>query len=176
VTSAEFIALAALGLVNLLLTLTLLGLAAKARSIFPASDSPAAATRKRTGPGLDLVGQFEVQAENGVTITDKTISARQVLIGFFAQGCPRCDEVIPKFTHVAAGWHQRGEVIAVLRGEPERIEPKAARLRPYASIISGKDAVVLRSALGVTGYPTLAVLSGGRIIARATQIEDLIPE
>ncbi|MFC0531393.1 TlpA disulfide reductase family protein [Phytohabitans kaempferiae] len=126
------------------------------------------------GPPMDMmIGAGERVGEFAATTTDGEPVSRellfgQTLVGVLSPDCSACKERLPEFIARAEAFPGgRGQVLAVLAGEPAEVQPYRERLAPVARVvIEPPTGGPLATALNVQGYPAFAVLdSTGTVVA-----------
>jgi hypothetical protein len=123
----------------------------------------------------ERVGEFAESTTDGEPVSRELLSG-QTLVGVFSPDCGACKEQLPKFVSRAAQFAGgRGQVLAVLTGDAEQVEPYRQQLAPVARVVieAPMDGPVA-SALKVQGWPAYAVLDGaGMVVASGFSIDRL---
>jgi len=119
-------------------------------------------------PVGSTVAGFAAIASDG-TAVDPTSFAVPTLVGFFAPGCPACEELLPAFlaihaTGVDADGRKVQRVLAVVT-EGQTAPDYAARLSGSVPVVGGEQAQRMAAAFGVRGYPCVCVVDPGGVIA-----------
>lgn len=106
---AAVVVLGVLGLVNLLLTVGILG-RLRNTPIWPPE------RMFGLGPGA-AVGEFSVTTTIGELVSNDTLAG---IVGFFSPGCQECHDLLPHFIDTAREM-EREKVLAVVRGGDEEM-------------------------------------------------------
>lgn len=123
----------------------------------------------------ERVGEFAGSTTDGEPVSRELLSG-QTLVGVFSPDCGACNEQLPKFVARAARFTGgRGQVLAVLTGDAERVEPYRQQLAPVARVvIEAPMEGPIASALKVRGWPAYAVLDGaGMVVASGPSLDQL---
>jgi hypothetical protein len=132
-------------------------------------------------PGDIIIGAGEQAGEFAATTTDGEPVARdllsgQTLVGVLSASCGACKERLPEFVSRAETFPGgRGQVLAVLAGEPAEVEPYREQLAPVARVViePPMDGPI-STALKVQGYPAFALLDAeGTAVAGGHSFEQL---
>jgi hypothetical protein len=114
----------------------------------------------------ERVGEFAATTTDGEPIS-RDLLAGQTLVGVLSPDCSACKERLPEFVSRAETFPGgRGQVLAVLAGEAEQVEPYRKELAPVARVVieSPMDGPIA-TALKVQGFPAFAVLdSTGTVV------------
>jgi hypothetical protein len=134
------------------------------------------------GPAGDIIiGAGEQAGEFAATTTDgepvsRDLLSGQTLVGVLSAGCSACQERLPEFVSRAESFPGgRGQVLAVLAGEPDEVEPYREQLAPVARVViePPMDGPISK-ALQVQGYPAFALLDAdGKVVAGGFSFEQL---
>lgn len=160
-------AVLALGLLSLVNTVLLLGVARRLAAGTPAPEPvepdpfPAPGTKVRA---------FTAVAADGGPLGPDRLSGR-VLAGFFAQGCPMCEESVATFVRLAQE-HEGGRdrVLAVVAGRPETAASYVDRLAGAARVLTEPFGGPVCAAFGVDGFPAFLRLDGPVVLAATGKI------
>lgn len=99
---------------------------------FPAGFEPPASSMVPVG---QRVPDFAAMTTEGETISRDGLSGR-TLVAFLSPDCPGCLDQLPHLVEYAAGFPGgREQVLAVLGGTDEDVEPMRARLAPVSRIV-----------------------------------------
>jgi hypothetical protein len=118
-------------------------------------------------------GPFEAVTDEGEPVTLKSVMGG--MVGFFTPQCGACRERLPDFVAYATqGGYDRGQVLAVLLGDPEEVAAMRAELAPVARIVrephGGAD---VHRAFAVYGLPAYCLLDGnGVVVASGADLID----
>lgn len=118
------------------------------------------------GPPVHImIGEGEQAGEFAATTTDgeplsRDLLSGQTLVGVLSPDCSACKERLPEFVARAETFPGgRGQVLAVLAGEPERVELYREQLAPVARVVIEPPMEgPVATALKVQGWPAFAVL------------------
>jgi thiol-disulfide isomerase/thioredoxin len=150
--AAAVIAVAALGLVNLLLTLAVIRRLRQHTELLLDRSEP-------VGDGVVAVGERPAEFAT-VDIEGLPVPGDGPrLVGFFSPQCKPCKETLPAFVEQAARYPQgRSRVLAVVTGDgPEVAEFTSDLSRVAQVVVESLDGPVTR-AFQVSGYPAWCVL------------------
>jgi thiol-disulfide isomerase/thioredoxin len=179
VSTVPVLAVTALLVVNLLLTLVVLArLSAMRRVVFAtgagAGTVPGMPTREPAPPPTGT----EPAEFTSITVDGQTVSAGLLsgvtLVGFFATDCSSCKELIPRFMDYAeAVPGGRGQVLAVITGDLDVAAKLAVLLDTVASVVVEAGQGPVATAFGVVDFPVVCLLDGRRIMASAFDVNRL---
>ncbi|MEU6740996.1 TlpA disulfide reductase family protein [Streptosporangium sandarakinum] len=128
-------------------------------------------------PVGEVVGPFEAVTADGEVRRGPTLTPGRTLVGVFTKNCPPCAERVPQFLEAAKNHpHGRDAVLAVLVTDGEDVSDYRDTLQPVAHVIVERKGEAATRALGVRGYPALAVLDErGGILAAGTIMAHVEP-
>jgi thiol-disulfide isomerase/thioredoxin len=146
------IAVAALGLLNLLLTLAVIRRLRVHTELLSARPDPAAGSVIAVG---ERPGDFA-----GVDVTGLPVPGDGPrLVGFFSPECQPCKEKLPAFLALAAEYPQgRSRVLAVVTGDGPGVAEFTGRLSRVAQVLVESRDGPVTTAFQVTGFPAWCVL------------------
>ena len=166
----------AIGLLNLVLTF---GVIRRLRE----HDVALAARPSMAGPDVMVPAGTAVADFQTRTVDDETVSnadlAGHTLVGFFSTTCGSCRERLPEFvTHAATAPGGRDRVLAIVvsdsaETEPSVADPFLAQLRPVARVVTEQHDGPIGKAFGVRGFPALAAVVDGTVVASGDTFDDL---
>lgn len=119
--------------------------------------------------------QFAAATTDGEPVSRDLLSG-QTLVGVLSPDCGACKEQLPEFISRAAAFPGgRGQVLAVLAGEREQVQPYRERLEPVARVvIEPATGGPISTALRVQGFPSFAVLdSTGTVLGSGSDPHEL---
>ena len=149
------VALTVLAVLN---TVLLLGVIRRVNQLARATPSPAP-------PGEPSVTDFAAVTTGGETVSPAQLSGR-TLAGFFAVGCPPCEEFLPEFTAYAGAFPGgRDQVLAVVtakRGDPAEL---VRRLERVARVVVEPARGPVATAFGMDAFPAVCLLENSTLIA-----------
>jgi hypothetical protein len=123
----------------------------------------------------ERVGDFAATTSDGEPVSRELLSG-QTLVGVLSPDCSACKERLPEFiAHARVYPGGRGQVLAVVAGEPEQIQPYRDQLAPVARVViePPMDGPI-STALKVQGFPTFAVLdSTGTVVGGGSDLDQL---
>jgi hypothetical protein len=159
--AAAVAALAALGLVNLTLTL---GVVRRLRDMAPDPGS-AGLPRPVLAPG-EVPGRIAATALDGESVTGAP------LVGFFAPNCAPCHDRLPQFVEYARQLPGGADdALAVIVGDPDEGADLIAAVHTVARVVVEPTRGPVASAYGVSGYPALCLVDGsGTVVASGTDL------
>lgn len=128
-----------------------------------------------------MIGVGERASEFAATTTDGEPVSRDLLsgltlVGVLSPDCGACKERLPEFVSRAETFPGgRGQVLAVLAGEPEQVEPYREQLAPVARVvIEPPMAGPVAAALKVQAWPAFGVLDAeGTLVADDLAMDEL---
>lgn len=128
-----------------------------------------------------MLGEGEQVADFAASTTDgepvsRDLLSGQTLLGVLSPSCSACKERLPDFIAKAKSFPGgRGQVLAVLAGEPDEVEEYREQLAPVARVvIEPLMEGPVAAALKVQGYPAFAVLdSTGTVVAGGLELSQL---
>lgn len=125
-------------------------------------------------PAGEQVGEFAATTIDGEPVSRDLLSGR-TLVAVFVPHCPACQERMPEFLSYAKDFPGgRGQVLAVLGGEPAEVESYRSQLAPVARVVIEPDLGPVAGALRVSGYPTFGLLdAGGTVVASGPAVAQL---
>jgi hypothetical protein len=134
------------------------------------------------GPPQDImigagerVGEFAATTTDGEPVSRELLSG-QTLVGVLSPDCSACRERLPEFiAHAQVYPGGRGQVLAVVAGEPEQVQPYRDQLAPVARVViePPMDGPI-STALKVQGFPTFAVLDAtGTVVDGGSDLHQL---
>lgn len=136
------------------------------------------------GPGMsvspgEMVGDFLVTTIDGEPVAREILSGT-TLVGFFAPGCPGCEERVPDFAGHARAMG-RDQALAVLAGGGPLDDQQPGEASRLIDGLGGSARVViedlqgpLTKAFGVSSFPSFALVSdGGTVIAVSADLVSL---
>ncbi|RKG89194.1 hypothetical protein D7W82_07995 [Corallococcus sp. CA049B] len=162
--------LAVLVVLNLLLTLALIGRLRKLQETV-ANQVP---TRDPALPlEGDKVGRFEATTVEGDSVTDAVLADGQTLIGFFTPGCRPCSSVREKLIASPPGM----PILAFIEGSPEDpdVVSLGASLKQVARVAYLNDGDSITRAVKQAGYPTLVLVDKGVVAAAGHFVHEVLP-
>jgi len=127
------------------------------------------------GPGSQA-GDFAATTTDGEPVSRDLLSG-QTLVGVLTAGCGACQERLPDFVAQAQAYPGgRGQVLAVLAGEPDQLESYREQLAPVARVVIEPpfDGPIVQ-ALGVQGFPVFAVLDADGVVVASGLSPDKLP-
>lgn len=123
----------------------------------------------------EQIGEFAATTTDGEPVSRDLLSG-QTLVGVLSPTCSACKERLPEFVSRAQTFPGgRGQVLAVLAGDPEQVEPYREQLAPVARVViePPMDGPIA-AALKVQGFPTFAVLDvEGTVVTSDLQLDEL---
>jgi len=171
--AAAVVLVGVLGLVNLVLSF---GVIRRLRRHTELLSRQAAAS---TGPGPLMVSSgavlpaFTATATDGGAVALNSFDAR-TLAGFFAPGCPACDERLPSFLEYAAAVADPARVLAVIVGKAADAEPLRRELSGVARVVLEEHGDALTTAFAVEGFPAFILFDpGGSVVASGLSMNEL---
>jgi peroxiredoxin len=164
------VAVLALGLLSLANTVLLLGIARRLAVRTPDPGPPEPDPEPRPVPGTK-VREFTAVTTDGEPIGRDRLNGR-TLAGFFAQGCPMCEESVTAFARLAEA-HDGGreQVLAVVVGRPETAASYVDRLAGVARVLTEPFDGPICAAFDVDGFPAFLRLAGPVVLAATVKIE-----
>jgi thiol-disulfide isomerase/thioredoxin len=146
------IALAALGLLNLLLTLAVIRRLRVHTELL--------STRSEMSEGSVIAVGERPEEFAAVDITGMPVPADGPrLVGFFSPDCKPCKETLPTFVAHAAGYPQgRSRVLAVVAGDGPGVVDFTGELTPVSQVVVESPDGPVNKAFQVNGYPAWCVL------------------
>jgi hypothetical protein len=107
----------------------------------------------------ERVDPFAAATTDGEPVSRELLSG-QTLVGVLSPDCGACKERLPDFVSRAEAFPGgRGQVLAVLAGDVEQVEPYRERLEPVARVvIEPAMGGPISTALRIQGFPSFAVL------------------
>lgn len=128
----------------------------------------------RLEPGEE-VGEFSTRSVAGVEVNRD--STRGSVVAVFSTTCEPCKALLPEFVEFAAALPADSEpVLAVVTGSAESTAAMVAALEPVARVVVEKTDGPVGSAFGVTGYPSLFLVSAeGRIESSGGSLNAVLP-
>lgn len=119
------------------------------------------------------VGGFSTTGTAGEQVSDDDLTGR-TLVGFFSPGCAPCREIMPRFVGSAREiGGERDHVLAVVVGEPVEAAEYAETLALVGRVVVEPPDGPVTTAFGVTGYPAVALVADGTILASGISMDDL---
>ncbi|MEV0272530.1 TlpA disulfide reductase family protein [Hamadaea sp. NPDC050747] len=115
----------------------------------------------------ERIGEFETVTSDGEAVSRDSLSG-QTLVGVLSPSCSACEERLPEFVETAKAFPGgRGQVLAVIAGQPDEVAGYLQKLAPVARVVVEPPIDgPLGSALKVQGFPTFALLDGeGTVVA-----------
>lgn len=101
--------------------------------------------------------------------------AGRTVVGFFSTSCAPCRERLPAFVEYVAGFPGgRDRVLVVVVAEPGEAELFVAQARSVARVVVEPIGGPVAAAFGVRGYPTLAVVEDGVVVASGPDLDVLL--
>jgi thiol-disulfide isomerase/thioredoxin len=162
--TAAVVLVAALGMLNLLLTLAIIR---RMRTMNPVQLPP-----EPLSVGSAIL-PFTAATIDGRTISERDLRGSQALVGYFSPGCPPCEAALPRFVTYAAGL-DRERVLAVIVDETGAAGDQAVALEPVARVVVTSERSTVVDALSAHGYPAVFLLDeDGRVVATHTTVEGL---
>ncbi|WP_449061608.1 TlpA family protein disulfide reductase [Planomonospora algeriensis] len=129
-------------------------------------------------PVGEVIGPLGAVTADGTVRHSAVLSSGRTLVGVFSVRCPPCAERVPEFLELAKNHpHGRDAVLAVVvfNGDDDPSEYRDL-LNPVAHVIVEKYEGPTMRALGVKGFPALAVLDGqSRVLAAGTVLSHIEP-
>ncbi|MEU4247997.1 hypothetical protein AB0F15_11340 [Amycolatopsis sp. NPDC026612] len=164
----SMVAVLALGLLSLANTVLLLGIARRLAAGAPDPGPPS--------PDPHPVPGTKVRPFTAVTTDGEPIGRDRLtghlLVGFFAQGCPMCDDSVATFVRLAQAQDGgRDRVLAVVVGRPETATSYVERLAGAALVLTEPFDGPLCAAFDVDGFPAFLRLAGPVVLAATVKIE-----
>lgn len=159
---AAVLALGALGLLNLLLTV---GVVRRLRQLAAAPGALPPGLPDAVLPVGSTVTDFSSTTVDGLTVSRRDLDDG-TLVGFFSPGCEPCVEAVPTFVRAARTFPGgTSRVIAVVAGTGEAGAAMRDALTPVARVVvEPPGAAGLVSAFGVTAFPAATLVDAdGRI-------------
>jgi hypothetical protein len=107
----------------------------------------------------ERAGEFAATTTDGEPVSRDLLSG-QTLVGVLSPECGACKERLPEFVSRAATFPGgRGQVLAVLAGEPSAVEEYRRQLAPVARVVIERavDGPIAK-ALKVQGFPAFVLL------------------
>lgn len=175
-TTAAIFTLATLSVLH---TVLLLGIVRRLHSLTAARSAPSAEAAHTAAlepthplPGTK-VRDFSAVSTTGERVGRADLTGR-TLVGFFAMGCPLCQELAPRFARYASA-HDGGRdrVLAVVAGTASAAAAYADQLGGVARVIVEPFEGPVCGAFDVDGFPCFALLADGVVLASAVKIEAL---
>jgi AhpC/TSA family len=132
------------------------------------------------GPASSImIGVGERAGEFATTTTDGEPVSRDLLsgltlVGVLTPDCGACKERLPEFIARAETFPGgRGQVLAVLAGEPAQVEPYREQLAPVARVVIERPMEgPVAAALKVQGWPAFGVLDAeGTVVADESELD-----
>jgi cytochrome oxidase Cu insertion factor (SCO1/SenC/PrrC family) len=165
-----------IGLLNLLLTF---GVIRRLRE----HDTALASRPSMPGPDIMVpagteVSDFETQTVDGTPVSNADFTGHTV-VGFFSTTCEPCRDRLPEFvTHAATVPGGRDRVLAVVVSDSVDADPSVAdlfvaQLGPVARVVTEQYDGPIGKAFGVQGYPALAAVVNGTVVAAGNSLNDL---
>jgi len=116
------------------------------------------------------VRAFTAVTTDGEHLGRDRLSGR-VLAGFFAQGCPMCEESVGTFVRLAQE-HEGGRdrVLAVVVGRPETAASCVDRLDGAARVLTEPFDGPVSAAFEIDGFPAFLRLEGPVVLAATGKI------
>ena len=178
-STVPVLALTSLSVVNLLLTLVVLArLSAMRRAAFvtggEAGAVPGPLGRDPAPPPAGTEpANFAAATVDGGTVSAYGLSG-VMLAGFFATDCSSCKELIPRFMDYAEAMPGgRGQVLAVIAGDPDVAAKLAVLLDTVARVVVEPHQGPVAQAFGVLDFPVVCLLDGRRVMASAFDVNRL---
>lgn len=172
---AGIVVLAALTLLNLVLTLGVIRRLREHTALLGRRSDPADEDHTPTLPVDAVVPDFTATTVDAVVVSRGSL-ASDTLVGFFSLGCDACDAMVPEFVDVAATMPGgRDRVLAVVEAFPGYDDPHSATLSEVAHVVvepPGTPGLV--AAFGVTAFPSVCIVdSAGRVVATGRRLAEL---
>lgn len=139
---------------------------------FPTGFEPPASSMVPVG---ERVADFAATTTEGETISRDGLSGR-TLVAFLSPDCPGCLDQLPHLAEYAAGFPGgREQVLAVLGGTDEDVEPMRARLAPVSRIVVEPwGAGPVAAAFDMRLWPAFGLVDhDGTVIATEGAVRDL---
>lgn len=173
--------IALVGLVGAIAVLNLLLTVGVIRRLRQHTDKLANLQNLAGAPVRIMIGEGEQVGEFAATTTDGEPVSRdllfdQTLVGVLSPDCSACQERLPEFVARAKTFPGgRGQVLAVLAGEPEQVEEYREQLASVARVvIESPIGGPVATALQVQGWPAFAVLDAtGTVLASGVDLDRL---
>ena len=162
----------ALGVLNLLLTVTVIRRLRQAPSVLGGHS----AEQRLLRVGATVTG-FSSTTVDGLRITGTSFHA-PTLVTFFSTDCGACTDEIP---HVVA-WlerhrYPRAQALAVVTGDPDQAGPFLDALRERVALVVEPVHGALSTAFATTAFPACYLVDAtGTVLAAASAIDDLVAE
>lgn len=159
----------AAGAVSLLNLVLVLGVVRRLREhadrisrLSPEPPNPMLAVAQRAQP-------FDAVTLEGERVSRAALSGL-TLVAVLSPDCPACAERLPRFLELAGAYPGgRGQVLAVVVGEPDAAGDQVAALSPVARVVLETMEGPITQALGVRGFPAFAVLDeSGTVVSAGT--------
>lgn len=125
----------------------------------------------------EQVGEFAATTTDGEPVS-RDLLLEHTLVGVLSPDCSACQEQLPTFVERAKNFPGgRGQVLAVLAGEPAQVEQYRQQVAPVARVVIEPPIEgAVAAALHVQGWPAFAVIdAAGTVLASGVDLDQLTP-
>lgn len=161
---AAVVLVAALALLNLLLTLGMMRRLREQAELISALGSGNGADQTLM-PAGSTIGEFVTSAVDDTAVTSQDLS-EDTVVGFFSPQCQPCRDRVPEFISLLESVPAaERKALAVVIGDRSDTSEMVAQLVPVARVITGKEAEPIVKAFDTKSYPALYRMGDDGLIA-----------